>query len=355
MEKKRKNKKAQNQPSRCRSQRQLNTSIDHSLHENSNDEDQRIDNRDVEANVTNMKSYELRSKIKTENFESNVQMVTAGHQKKKETMNSAGGHGKPMNSEATATAVHKARKPRKSKSMKSDAEKQKCKKNDDTQLRVHNLRSRNVNMSSEVLPTGDNNTNPNDTGQDNDNFKCHVCNDTFDNYANFRTYRKDCTKIRKKYQCSKCDKGFQQKNIYQQYYNYHHTSKPKQFVCKICDKDFELKKVWKEHNLHLYSTGDYRFVCDTCSQGFYVLGEFHCHHLRHTDIKEYGCGCCGVAKFKTHGRLNVHLESCGKKKSLKCKICGKHYSSIHSLATHVSEVHNKNKKYPAPCAMITFS
>ena len=82
----------------------------------------------MEANVTNMKSYELRSKIKTENFESNVQMVTAGCQKKKETMNSGGGHGKPMNSEATATAVHKARKPRKSKSMKSDAEKQKCKK-----------------------------------------------------------------------------------------------------------------------------------------------------------------------------------------------------------------------------------
>ena len=75
-----------------------------------------------------------------------------------------------MNSDATATAVHKARKPRKSKSMKSDAEKQKCKKNDDTQPRVHNLRSRNVNVSSEVLPTGDNNTNPNDTDQDDDNF-----------------------------------------------------------------------------------------------------------------------------------------------------------------------------------------
>ena len=47
----------------------------------------------MEANVTNMKSYELRSKIKTENFESKVQMVTAGRQKKKETTNSAGGHG----------------------------------------------------------------------------------------------------------------------------------------------------------------------------------------------------------------------------------------------------------------------
>ena len=255
-------------------------------------------NASVEPNVTNMTSYELRSKSKTENLDSNQEMVAGGIRQKNVTTNSAGQRGKTINSDGTTTAVQKQKKPRRSKSTKSDGAKMESKEIDDTQSRVHKLRSRNVSVSSEVPPTVVNH-NDNDTDDDDDYFQCHVCNETFDNYADFKTHRINCTKIKKKYKCSKCDKGFQQKNIYQQHYDYHHTSKPKQFVCKICDKDFELKKVWKEHNLRMHSTGDYRFVCDTCSQGFYVLGEFRCHRLRHTDIKDYGCGHCGVAKFKT--------------------------------------------------------
>ena len=146
-------------------------------------------NASVDPNVTNMKSYELRSKSKTENLDSNQEMVAGGLHQKNVTTNSAGQCGKTINSDVTATAVQKQRKPRRSKSTKSDGAKKESKEIDDTQLRVHNLRSRNVNMSSEVPPTGVNN-NEKDTDDDDDYFQCHVCNETFDNYADFKTHRR---------------------------------------------------------------------------------------------------------------------------------------------------------------------
>ena len=182
-----------------------------------------------------------------------------------------------------------------------------------------------------------------DSTEEEEVHRCHACSKTFDKFMELKNHRKKCGQLPKKYQCHKCDKGFQQKNLFQQHYDYRHTRKPKQFVCKICETDFELKKTYLEHNKRLHNPDGFTHVCDVCGQGFYVLGEFRCHRFRHTEVKDYVCGRCGK-KFHTLGRLNAHLERCGQKKIHKCKICGKFYSTLRNLGNHISEVHSTGRK-----------
>ena len=153
-----------------------------------------------------------------------------------------------------------------------------------------------------------------------DVFKCQICNKTFTDFVQIKQHKIVCTRIKKKYVCPKCNKGFDQKAHFQQHFNYRHTRKKPQFVCKPCQKTFELKKVWQEHNRHLHNTDDYKYLCDTCSRGFFHLGEFKAHRAKHTNIKPFTYGICKNASFAVISRLQKHLEPVGRKKLWNAKL-----------------------------------
>ena len=175
---------------------------------------------------------------------------------------------------------------------------------------------------------------------DDDVFQCQICNKTFTDFVQIKQHKIVCTRIKKKYVCPKCNKGFDQKAYFQQHFDYQHTSKKPQFVCKLCQKTFELKKVWQEHNRRLHNTDDYKYLCDTCSRGFFHLGEFKAHRAKHTNIKPFTCGICKNASFAVISRLQKHLETCGKEGNVECKTCGKLLGDVKSLNMHIAEVHN---------------
>ena len=52
--------------------------------------------------------------------------------------------------------------------------------------------------------------------------------------------------------------------------------------------------------------------------------------------------------FACAERLTKHLESCGKMNSVDCTKCGKLFSNERNLATHVSEVHDKEIQIECP-------
>ena len=168
---------------------------------------------------------------------------------------------------------------------------------------------------------------------------CKVCYKTFNKHLEYRVHRQSCSKIPKKHKCPECGKGFAQKSMMVEHHDYRHTNKPKRFVCKICNKDFELKKVFDEHNKRLHSKGDYPYLCDSCSKGFFGLQEFNLHRAKHTGIKPYKCGRCGIAAFADVNRLNNNLKHCGMSSSYDCLQCGSLFTTARSLATHVSEKH----------------
>ena len=71
---------------------------------------------------------------------------------------------------------------------------------------------------------------------DDDVFPCQICNKTFTDFVPIKQHKIVCTRIKKKYVCSKCNKGFDQKAHYQQHFDYRHTSKKTQFVCEPWQK-----------------------------------------------------------------------------------------------------------------------
>ena len=100
-------------------------------------------------------------------------------------------------------------------------------------------------------------------------------------------------------------------------------------MCTLCKKSFPLKKTLQEHNRRLHNGGDLKFDCDICGQGLFAKGEYKCHHIGHTDLKPYACGVCGEAKFATQGRLNAHLQRCGKpNQNLNARFAIKHTVQI---------------------------
>ena len=185
-------------------------------------------------------------------------------------------------------------------------------------------------------------------GAQDEGFRCHICNKTFARVDEFKNHKLICTKLKKKWTCPKCPKGFTQKTLLDQHYDYYHTYKPKQFICKLCNKDFPLKKSYLEHNGCLHNNAKYKYVCDICGRGFFVKGEYTCHHLSHTKLKPYACGVCQKAAFGTPGQLNAHVNRCGKALEQECSKCGKKMSSKQSLEKYVREHHNKKVTWECP-------
>ena len=180
---------------------------------------------------------------------------------------------------------------RKSKKMKTV--------NSDSKHSGRSLRSWTVNSVDYPNTSNQYKTNSQfeEDGPRDEGFSCHICNKTFAHVDEFKDHKYICTKLKKKWTCPKCLKGFTQKTLLDQHYDYYYTSKPKQFICKLCNKDFPLKKSYLEHNRRLHNDADYKYVCDICGHGFFVKGEYTCHHVSHTKLKPYACGVCQKAAF----------------------------------------------------------
>ena len=73
-------------------------------------------------------------------------------------------------------------------------------------------------------------------------FMCKICGKTFKDYNQIKAHKLLCMKLKKKYACSICSKGFTQKSMLENHFDYLHTNKPKKYRCKPCDKTFEQKK-----------------------------------------------------------------------------------------------------------------
>ena len=194
----------------------------------------------------------------------------------------------------------------------------------------------------------DNATQPDDD-EDNFGYYCDKCNGKFTDWKEMKVHKLDCVKIPRKHICSVCNRGFQQKCLLQQHFDFYHTKKPKKFVCVEHKKTYVYKKSLQEHQRRDHSDGDYRYMCDFCGKGFFHLGEFTIHRKSvHLHKKDYMCNRCQQKAFSSVGRLNAHLEKCGNTATFECNICGAMLASKGSLFTHITDSHRDDIKYNCP-------
>ena len=144
-------------------------------------------------------------------------------------------------------------------------------------------------------------------------YHCDKCSRKFTDWKELQKHKIDCVKVPRKFQCSKCNRGFQQKSMMDQHFDFYHTKKPKKFVCNEHNKCYVYKKSYDEHLRRDHSDGNYRFVCDYCGKGFFHKSEFSIHRDSvHLNRKDYVCNKCQERAFTSIGRLNAHLAICGK-------------------------------------------
>ena len=177
------------------------------------------------------------------------------------------------------------------------------------------------------------------------NYPCDNCDETFENYDQLQQHRQTCSKYPKKHICPKCKKGFQQKSLLDQHYRRRHTNLPPLYVCKECNTIFEFEKCMKRHNKKYHDPDAQKFVCETCGKSFVTRWEFKQHRNGvHLNLKEFLCGRCKDQAFTTASRLQQHLRTCGVEKKFKCDKCDGKFASQLNLNTHIEDHHNKKKK-----------
>ena len=192
---------------------------------------------------------------------------------------------------------------------------------------------------------------PDDDDDEEDQFYyfCDKCSNKFNDWKELQKHKLDCVKIAKKFVCKKCNRGFQQKAMMEQHFDFYHTNKPKRYVCNEHKKCYVFKKSYDEHLRRAHSNGKFRFVCDYCGKGFFHKGEFTIHRDSvHLNRRDYACNKCQQRAFTSVGRLNAHLEKCGKQPTHECGICGKMYHSKENLYTHIQDVHQADHTRKCP-------
>uniref|UniRef100_A0AAY4AH71 PR/SET domain 15 n=1 Tax=Denticeps clupeoides TaxID=299321 RepID=A0AAY4AH71_9TELE len=124
------------------------------------------------------------------------------------------------------------------------------------------------------------------------------------------------------YQCSLCNKVFQNSSNLNRHVRSHGD---KLFKCDECDKMFSRKESLKQHISYKHSKnevadGEYRYKCATCEKSFRVENALKFHNCR-TDDKTFQCEICSRF-FSTNSNLSKHKKKHGEK-LYACEICNK--------------------------------
>ncbi|XP_064208653.1 PR domain zinc finger protein 15 isoform X1 [Anguilla rostrata] len=123
------------------------------------------------------------------------------------------------------------------------------------------------------------------------------------------------------YQCSLCNKVFQNSSNLNRHVRSHGD---KLFKCDECDKMFSRKESLKQHISYKHSKNEpdleYRYKCLTCEKSFRVENALKFHNCR-TDDKTFQCEICSRF-FSTNSNLSKHKKKHGEK-LYACEICNK--------------------------------
>lgn len=173
------------------------------------------------------------------------------------------------------------------------------------------------------------------------------------------------------FQCSCCDKMYDEIDALEAHLKYHPTV-PKKFACQICNEKFtgqaKLRLHLKEEHYAEKSDQESsemevttepeesskQYACEECNMNFLDPTALQNHKVEcHTEIPSFQCNICNRF-FTTLAFLEVHMvahEQLGKSNVFPCIMCDKFFASEEYYNDHVEQNHT----FPTSAAQTTNS
>lgn len=171
-------------------------------------------------------------------------------------------------------------------------------------------------------------------------FQCTFCNKTFDQKNTFQNHLRSHGKEGEDpYQCNFCGKSFAVPARLTRHYRTHTGEKP--YQCEYCKKSFSVKENLSVHRrIH---TKERPYKCDICERAFEHSGKLHRHMRIHTGERPHKCAICSKT-FIQSGQLVIHMRTHTGEKPYVCKSCGKGFTCSKQLKVH-NRTHTGEKPY----------
>lgn len=155
-------------------------------------------------------------------------------------------------------------------------------------------------------------------------------------------------KIKKKYVCEKCGKGYSTSGGLRVHNRFvHGNAKP--HVCDQCGKEFTAPSYLKSHMIK--HTGRKNFKCDICGNHFVSKEALLYHTRRHTGEKPYSCNLCSERFVNASARAE-HIKFKHKAPTLTCEVCQRKFFTTTFLRQHTSRHHDPSSKLYSARSMV---
>ncbi|PSN42181.1 hypothetical protein C0J52_09858 [Blattella germanica] len=142
--------------------------------------------------------------------------------------------------------------------------------------------------------------------------------------------------------CCKCARRFHCEALLRQHERVHLPREERLiYPCDICSKKFSSKSAVSAH-LKAVHFGERPFVCDQCGHSFTSKGILQEHLTIHSDETPFKCTQCKKS-FKTKYRLKIHSDT-HRETPYQCPVCPLQLSTRRTLRMHLV-VHRDTKAY----------
>ncbi|XP_044731202.1 zinc finger protein 2 homolog [Chrysoperla carnea] len=175
-------------------------------------------------------------------------------------------------------------------------------------------------------------------------YQCLECSKIFVNYLTFRSHIRS-HKNQFKFRCEICDNFFSSNKKLQNHKERHNKIRKKYF-CSSCGKGFLNDKYLTIHEKRAHSTpindetGDDKdrivrnHECDECHKMFASVHSLNNHKKVHAGIREHTCEHCGKS-FIHKSYLDDHIASHSSERPFKCETCSASFKSKAYLRRHL--------------------
>ncbi|XP_023714987.1 uncharacterized protein LOC111868519 isoform X5 [Cryptotermes secundus] len=157
-----------------------------------------------------------------------------------------------------------------------------------------------------------------------------------------------------KYRCTKCDKAFHRRALYDIHVLSHVPKEEQPFVCCKCARRFHCEALLRQHErVHLPREERLIYPCDICSKKFSSKSAVSAHlKAVHFGERPFVCDQCGHS-FTSKGILQEHLTIHSDETPFKCTQCKKSFKTKYRLKIH-SDTHRETP-YQCPVCPLQLS